>query len=73
MMPSCADFHGLWSLLLRFSSVWAALGQARQLQVACLIPGHYEAGMRGSIDVKVAPTGGEKPPASGMASGEHKH
>jgi len=50
MMPSCADFHGLWSLLLRFSSVWAALGQARQLQVACLIPGHYEAGMRGSID-----------------------
>ena len=27
-------------------------GQAGRLQVACLVPGHYEAGMRGTIDVK---------------------
>jgi uncharacterized cupredoxin-like copper-binding protein len=43
------------------------------VQIACLIPGHYEAGMRGSIDVKAAPAGGPKPAASSMAGGEHKH
>lgn len=40
------------------------------LQIACLIPGHYEAGMLGSIDIKVAPVDGA---AAGTAGGEHKH
>ena len=30
--------------------------QAARLQMACLIPGHYEAGMRGTIHVQTAPT-----------------
>jgi uncharacterized cupredoxin-like copper-binding protein len=29
--------------------------RASTLQMACLIPGHYEAGMRGTVDVKAAP------------------
>jgi hypothetical protein len=49
--------------------------QATKLQMACLIPGHYEAGMRGQVNVKVAhPTA---PPAtsSGQAHDHstHKH
>ena len=28
--------------------------QATRLQMACLIPGHYEAGMRGTLEVKAA-------------------
>ena len=43
------------------------------LQIACLIPGHYEAGMRGSIAVKLAPVGGQIPAAAGIAGSEHKH
>jgi uncharacterized cupredoxin-like copper-binding protein len=30
--------------------------QATRLQMACLIPGHYEAGMRGNLEVKAAKT-----------------
>jgi uncharacterized cupredoxin-like copper-binding protein len=49
--------------------------QATTLQMACLIPGHYEAGMRGQVNVKVThPTA---PPAasSGQAHDHstHKH
>ena len=35
-------------LVVRFS-------QARRLQMACLVPGHYEAGMRGSVNVHSHP------------------
>lgn len=30
--------------------------QATRLQMACLVPGHYEAGMRGTLEVKAAKT-----------------
>ena len=47
--------------------------EAGTVQVACLIPGHYEAGMRGSISVGVATPGGPKPATGGMPMGDHKH
>lgn len=43
------------------------------LQMACLIPGHYEAGMHGSIDVKVGNPGAPVPMPAGMDMGDHKH
>jgi uncharacterized cupredoxin-like copper-binding protein len=36
--------------------------KAQKLQMACLIPGHYEAGMRGSLNV-----------VSAAAAHEHAH
>jgi len=43
--------------------------QAQQLQMACLIPGHYEAGMRGTVNVLSAST----PAPIQQPSKEHDH
>ena len=43
---------------------------ARTLQMACLIPGHYEAGMRGTVRVHAADTPKATPP---NAAPEHDH
>jgi len=45
-------------------------GQAQVLQMACLIPGHYEAGMRGTVNVQTAPV--QKHP-SVLPSANHDH
>lgn len=45
--------------------------QAGALQMACLIPGHYEAGMRGQVQVSERPANGTK--ASGHDHSTHKH
>ena len=42
------------------------------VQIACLVPGHYEAGMRGSIAVALGAPAGAVPGSAGMAA-EHKH
>jgi uncharacterized cupredoxin-like copper-binding protein len=50
--------------------------QARTLQMACLIPGHYEAGMRGTIRVKDRPAKGVTPTEKSAEShdhSQHKH
>lgn len=49
--------------------------QAQKLQMACLIPGHYEAGMRGTVNVVTALTSPPVavPKASGVPSHEHDH
>jgi len=39
-------------------------------EMACLIPGHYEAGMRGVVKVAMAPASAQKP---GHDHGSHKH
>jgi uncharacterized cupredoxin-like copper-binding protein len=46
--------------------------QATRLQMACLIPGHYEAGMRGTLQVLAQPTSPNKPSAKHDHS-THKH
>jgi uncharacterized cupredoxin-like copper-binding protein len=46
--------------------------QATRLQMACLIPGHYEAGMRGTLQVLAQPTSPNKPSAQHDHS-THKH
>jgi uncharacterized cupredoxin-like copper-binding protein len=46
--------------------------QAMRLQIACLIPGHYEAGMRGTLQVLAQPTSPNKPSAQHDHS-THKH
>ena len=47
------------------------------LQMACLIPGHYEAGMKGRIAVNVTEAASPAKPASAKPSGHyadgHKH
>lgn len=51
--------------------------QAGPVQIACLVPGHYEAGMVGRIDVTVTAPGAATPASpgmpAGMPAGEHKH
>lgn len=48
--------------------------QAGVLQVACLVPGHYEAGMRGTLQVGGAsPATLAKPAPPAAAHGDHKH
>lgn len=47
--------------------------EAGTLQMACLVPGHYEAGMRGSIAVTAAAPGATQPKPAAMPMGEHKH
>ena len=47
--------------------------QATTLQMACLIPGHYEAGMRGSIKVSDAAEPLAKPKAAEHDHSTHKH
>ncbi len=37
-------------------------------QIACLIPGHYEAGMRGTLQVKAAPATGGAPTAAASSA-----
>jgi uncharacterized cupredoxin-like copper-binding protein len=48
--------------------------QAQTLQMACLIPGHYEAGMRGTVNVQTTPV--QKQPQqkpSAMPAAHHDH
>ena len=47
--------------------------QATTLQMACLIPGHYEAGMRGTIKVTNAAVAAAKPNAAEHDHSTHKH
>ncbi len=49
--------------------------QAQKLQMACLIPGHYEAGMRGTVNVVSASTSTPvaAPKAPAVPSHEHDH
>lgn len=49
--------------------------QAARLQMACLIPGHYEAGMRGTINVLsgVVPSEPTTKPAADHNRSTHKH
>lgn len=46
--------------------------KATRLQMACLIPGHYEAGMRGTLQVLATKTPPNKPSAE-HDHGAHKH
>ena len=45
------------------------------LEIACLIPGHYEAGMRGSVKIAMQsdPHAGHVAPAAPASQAEHKH
>jgi uncharacterized cupredoxin-like copper-binding protein len=45
--------------------------RAQSLQMACLIPGHYEAGMRGRIQVGTAPASTAASPISAPAVHDH--
>jgi len=51
--------------------------RAGRWQIACLIPGHYEAGMRGTLEVKAAGGAAASAPASGKPAAHdhstHKH
>jgi len=51
--------------------------QAQTLQMACLIPGHFEAGMKGQVIVQVkgasAPNSKEATPANSHDHSSHKH
>lgn len=48
--------------------------EAAQLQMACLLPGHYEAGMRGKLSVlPTSPTRSSKAPANPHDHSSHKH
>lgn len=52
--------------------------QARRLQMACLVPGHYEAGMRGTVNVQktpvqVVPVAPKKAAHGAHDHGDHKH
>jgi len=47
--------------------------QATTLQMACLIPGHYEAGMRGTVKVSDAAAPLAKPQAAEHDHSTHKH
>jgi len=47
--------------------------QATTLQMACLIPGHYEAGMRGTVKVSDTAAATSKPQAAGHDHSTHKH
>ncbi len=56
-------------LVVRFS-------QATTLQMACLIPGHYEAGMKGTVQVQAGQAsvpGGVQRQAPAQGHGDHKH
>ncbi len=47
--------------------------QAATLQMACLIPGHYEAGMRGTVKVSEASAPTATPKAAGHDHSTHRH
>jgi uncharacterized cupredoxin-like copper-binding protein len=46
---------------------------ARTLQMACLIPGHYEAGMRGTVKVLPAPSTASTPSLKSTPAPAHDH
>ncbi|WP_297723161.1 cupredoxin family protein [Limnohabitans sp. Rim8] len=48
-----------------------SFAQAQKLQMACLIPGHYEAGMRGAVTVSIANAATPKP--AHVGHGSHAH
>lgn len=45
--------------------------QATALEMACLIPGHYEAGMRGTVEVRPASSGKATGPATAAPAHDH--
>ncbi len=48
--------------------------KAQTLQMACLVPGHYEAGMRGTVHVQTAPVHQHTPqPPVVMPAAQHDH
>ena len=48
--------------------------KAQVLQMACLVPGHYEAGMRGSVSVQTTPVHSHTAqPAATLPAGHHDH
>jgi hypothetical protein len=51
--------------------------QAQTLQMACLIPGHFEAGMKGQMIVQdkspEVPSAPTKKPANAQDHSSHKH
>jgi uncharacterized cupredoxin-like copper-binding protein len=47
--------------------------QAQTLQMACLIPGHYEAGMRGTLNVRKAGAASTTPVPAAHDHSTHKH
>jgi hypothetical protein len=47
--------------------------QAQTLQMACLIPGHYEAGMRGTLNVRKAAAASMTPVPAAHDHSTHKH
>ncbi len=49
-----------------------SFSQATRLKMACLIPGHYEAGMRGTLQVLATPTAPSKP-ADPHDHSSHQH
>lgn len=49
-----------------------SFNEATTLQIACLVPGHYEAGMRGTLSVLASATGAT-PAAGAMPAGAHSH
>ncbi len=49
------------------------LAQAGQLQMACLVPGHYEAGMRGKVQVGDSGTRQAKPNPAAHDHSTHRH
>ena len=47
--------------------------QSGTFQMACLIPGHYEAGMRGKVEVSTAPAGAASPAKDAHDHSKHRH
>ncbi len=47
--------------------------KAGTLQMACLVPGHYEAGMRGQVQVSAPSAAPRKAPAAAHDHSTHKH
>ena len=48
--------------------------QVQTLQMACLVPGHYEAGMRGTVNVQTTPVHSHTPqPPAAMPDAQHDH
>lgn len=47
--------------------------QSGTFQMACLIPGHYEAGMRGKVEVSTAPAGVASPAKDAHDHSKHRH
>jgi uncharacterized cupredoxin-like copper-binding protein len=50
-----------------------SFSEATKMQMACLIPGHYEAGMRGTLQVGKAELANSVSPADMQDHNAHKH